>query len=146
MHLEHFQTNFEKRSEESDLQFVMGAGASDSSIDEAAGRLGVSLPEQIRLFYASFNGVTVSSPSFEILPLNQLDSDEGCLIHFATADKTNRICLDRSSTNEAGQWDILGPDDGYIITHTFSSFWSNKNWKWIDRGIPFWRSDWLTYT
>jgi hypothetical protein len=107
-------------------------------VADAMIQLGCELPEQICFFYRQMNGLKVEDPSFDILPIQELEVDESKTIHFATADGDRRICFDCSRLNEAGQWDIIDATSGYRITLTMASFWSNKIWKWIDRRRAFW--------
>lgn len=146
VHLDDFRPNLQKRHDEHGLQFVVGAGASESDMVHATNRLETALPKQVRLFYSKFDGLVVNYPRFEILPISRLTRNQYSLIHFATADNYHSICFDSRIANAAGQWDIISQADGYVITHSMASFWSNTIWKWIDREIPFWRADWHTFT
>ena len=53
MHLEHIPTRFQKLSERHGLNYFLAGAASAEDIRRAEGRLGISLPEQVKLFYLS---------------------------------------------------------------------------------------------
>ena len=63
---------------------------------------------------------------------------DGRLMPFATFDHRRRTAFDPSSIRVADQWDIVNPDTGFRVTHTFASFITNKVWAWIDRNRPVW--------
>lgn len=141
MHLEHLPRNFDTRRESIGLRATLHAPANPIAFENAETRIDHRIPDQIRAFYSTFNGLTIEDPPFEILPVDELVLDDHSRIHFATADRIHLICFDCSHLNEARQWDIVNPSTGDRITYTIASFWSNKMWKWVDRRLAFWQED-----
>ena len=140
MHLGHIPKQFQKLSERHGLDYFLAGAASAEDIRRAEGRLGVSLPEQVKLFYRSYNGLWVDDPQLEVLPLERLEMDGPARLHFATLDRGRRLYFDVSHVNAAGQWDIV-TDDGYRVTLTMASFWSNKIWAWVEKRRAIWQAD-----
>ena len=138
MHLEHISSRFQKLAEQRGLNYSLSAPASDEEIQSAERRLGVSFPEQIRLFYRSFNGLRVDDPPLEVFSSGRLNISSPNRLHFATLDGSRPLYFDVSHTNEAGQWDIVGAE-GYRVTLTMASFWSNKIWAWVEKRRAIWR-------
>ena len=112
--------------------------ASEDEISVTERRLAISLPHQIKLSYQHYNGFSVENPPLEILPLNALSYQADSKIHFATFNKSAKVCFDSNSLNQAGQWSILNCQDDYLITLTMASFWSNKVFAWIDKRRKIW--------
>ncbi len=125
MHLEHVPSRFQKLAEKHGLNYSLASPTSGEEILRAERHLGVSFPEQVRLFYRSFNGLRVAEPPFEVLPVERLYFASPNRLHFATLDGGRPLYLDVSHLNEAEQWDIVSAD-GYRVTLTMASFWSNK--------------------
>ena len=117
--------------------YKLGKPASGEQLDISEKNLQVVFPQQFRLFYTHFNGLVVRVPFLEILGLDCLTKNLN-LIHFANIDRGNRICFDCSKLNAAKQWNIVNCQDGFIITLTLASFWSNKIWAWIDKKREIW--------
>lgn len=138
MHLEHIPSRFQKLAAERGLNYSLAAPASDDEILRAERRLGVSLPEQVRLFYRSFNGLRVDDPQLEVLSVERLNFASPSRLHFATLDGGRPLYFDVSHAKEAGQWGIVSADD-YRVTLTMASFWSNKIWTWIEKRRAIWR-------
>lgn len=138
MHLEHISSRFQKLAEKHELNYSLAAPASDDEILRAERRLGVSFPEQVRLFYRSFNGLRVDDPPLEVLSVERLNLASPGRLHFATLDGRRPLYFDTSRTNEAEQWDIVSADD-YRVTLTMASFWSNKIWAWVEKRHAIWR-------
>lgn len=138
MHLEHTPSRFQKLAEERGLNYSLSSPASDEEIQRAERRLGVSFPEQVRLFYRNFNGLQVDDPQLEVLSVERLSLDSPNRLHFATLDGSRPLYFDVPRTNEAEQWDIVGADD-FRVTLTMASFWSNKIWAWVEKRRAIWR-------
>lgn len=136
--LNHIQLRFDELRDANGLQVTLGNGATADDLNTAETRIRRKFPDPVRAFYAQHNGLSVDDPPFEIRPLDNLYVDNQSRIHFATADKANRIGFECSCLNEAGQWDIINLETGDRITFTMASFWTNKIWKWIDRRLAFW--------
>ena len=141
MRLEHIKQALDNRRDATGLKATLNPAATANALEMVEARIRHRLPDQVRLFYSNYNGLTVDDPPFEILPVENLSVDDKSRIHFATADHVHRICFDCSHGNEAGQWDIIESATGNRITFTMSSFWSNKFWKWIDRRLAFWQGE-----
>jgi len=120
------------------LNYSLAAPASDEEIQKAERRLSVLFPGQVRLFYGSFNGLRVVDPQIEVLPVECLNFASPNRLHFATLDGNRALYFDVSHLNEAEQWDIVAAD-GYRVTLTMASFWSNKIWAWIEKRRAIWR-------
>lgn len=137
MQLENFELKFEKLSKTRKLTYTLGVPAREVDILQAEANLGVSFPEQIKLFYGKFNGLHVENPALDVLPIVRLEFDSSNRLHFATLDHERRLYFDTSTKNEAGQWDIVS-ENGFKVTLTMASFWSNKIFAWIENERPIW--------
>lgn len=140
MHLSHLEGNFRKRSERSGLVYSLVPAASESEIADAESRLRATLPDQVKAFYQLCNGLSVDEPALVVFSLGELERADSRIV-FAVFDRRHRLAFDCSYVNAAGQWDILNAADDYRVTLTFSSFWSNKMWAWIDSRRPVWRRE-----
>jgi cell wall assembly regulator SMI1 len=140
VHLETFSSRFQKVAEQRGLNYFLSAPASDEEIQRAERRLDVFFPEQVKRFYRSFNGLRVDDPQIEVLPVERLNFTSSNRLHFTTLDASHSLYFDVSHLNEAEQWDILA-EDGYRVTFTMASFWSNMIWNWVEKRRPIW-CDW----
>ena len=138
MHLDHLVGNFEKRKKKTDLVYIVGQPAGEDRIKETEKRLGVVFPYQVRLFYSSFDGLWVADPPLEIFGLDALARQDN-LIPFSLVDGKIEVAFDCSRINRVDQWDIVNCHDGYVITHTFANYWTNKMFAWIDNRRPIWK-------
>jgi hypothetical protein len=138
MNIDHLAGNFEKRKVKNNIVYNLGEPATSDQLEKAEYNLKVNFPYQLKLFYSHYNGLFVKDPRFKIFSLDKL-SKIGDLINFAVIKDDIKICFDCSQINKANQWDIINCNDGHIITHTFSSFWSNKIWAWIDKRREVWK-------
>ena len=138
MRLEQIPLLLQKLSQRHGLEYSLADAASAQDIREAEERLGVSIPWQVKLFYSSYNGLRVEDPQLEILPAGRLERADPVRLHFATLDGGRRLYFDASHVNEAGQWDVVA-EDGYRVTLTMASFWSNRIWAWVEKRRPIWR-------
>ena len=139
MRIEHFEKNLRKRAERSGLQYELFGPAEEDLIEQAERKLGLVLPDQVRLFYFHHNGLSIVKPRCEVLPLEQLSRDHNGMIPFAIFEDQRLLCFDSSELNQAGQWSIINCETGYRITLTMASFWSNKVFAWIDSQRPIWK-------
>jgi cell wall assembly regulator SMI1 len=140
MRLEHLRLQFQERERHGAFSCCVAPPASDEDILEAEQRLNVSFPQQVKMFYQCLNGLRVESPPLEILPIERLHRDSEARLHFATLDGSRQLFFDTSHLNEAAQWDIIGAD-GFRVTLTMASFWSNKIWAWIDKRRAIWQDE-----
>lgn len=65
-----------------------------------------------------------------MLPVERLSLSMPNRRHFATLNGSEHSLLRVSRINEAEQWDIVAAD-GFRVTLTMASFWSNRMWSWI---------------
>jgi hypothetical protein len=140
MRIEDLETNLKKRQERNRLQFTLDIGASPEVINEAEAQLG-GLPEQVRLFYSHFNGLSVESPALTIERIEDLRKDNEGRIPFCRLGQEIILSFDATKFNEAGQWTIQNHDTSYIVTLTMASFWSNKIFGWLDRERHIWEPE-----
>lgn len=122
------------------MAYVLGPPAAPSAIEAAESRLDERLPDQVSLFYQVMNGFEVPEPPIRILALENLERLGGA-IRFSVIDRVHSLAFDVSELNAAGQWTVRNEADGYAVTRTFASFWSNKIWAWIDKRRPIWRRE-----
>jgi hypothetical protein len=137
MQLEHFALRFEKLSESLGLKYSLGEPTSESDVSQTAANLGVSFPAQVVLFYKYFNGLRVENPPLEVLPIERLNFAFPNRLHFATFDGNRCLFFDTSHINNAEQWDVV-TKNGFCVTLTMASFWSNKIWAWVERKRAIW--------
>jgi len=137
MNLEHLNLQLKKRARRGAFSYCVSAPVSDESILEAARRLRVSFPIQVKCFYKQYNGFRVDNPPLEVLPIDELTRESDTRVRFATLDNCRSLFFDVAGLNEAGQWDVIA-ENGFRITLTMASFWSNKIWAWIDKRRTIW--------
>lgn len=137
MHLDHLPGRLARLANECGLHYSLGAPAHADDVARAETRLEISLPAQVALFYLAFDGLRVEEPRLEIRALEQLEFDGGGRLHFCSLADNRRLVFDTARLNAAGQWDIVSVD-GYRVTFTMASFWSNKIWAWIEKRRPIW--------
>lgn len=137
MHLEQLPSRFSKLSQKRQLKYFLGNPASDEEVKRAERKLGLVFPAQVRSFYCSFNGLQVEEPQLEMLPVERLNFSMPNRLHFATLNGIEHLYFDGSRINEAEQWDIIAAN-GFRVTLTLASFWSNKMWAWIEWKKPIW--------
>ena len=136
MRLDQVQRRFETLGRRG-LAYRIAPGASAEAIGAAERRLGVTFPEQVRRFYAAFDGIEILDPPFKLYALDEFEP-EGSLLAFCRCDQVHRLAFDTGRVNEAGQWFIVNAGTGYRVTHTMASFWSIRMWSWIELGRPIW--------
>jgi hypothetical protein len=141
MHLEQLRSSFERRQQRGNFVYSIQAAASIEDISNAQKRLSVEFPSQVKMFYQCANGLRVDDPPLEIFPLDRLHRTSSTLVQFATLDGRHQLVFDTSHLNEAGQWSILGAN-GFHVTLTMASFWSNKIWAWLDKRRKIWQDEW----
>ena len=137
MLLEQILLRFKNLSANRELKYSLTSPASENEIMETEQRLGVSFPAQVKSFYQHCNGLHVDDPQLEILPIERLDFSFPQHLHFATLDSNHRLYFNVSKMNDADQWDIVTAD-GFLVTVTMASFWSNRMWTWIEKRRPIW--------
>lgn len=140
MRVEEVALRLNKLSKNRSLTYSLADPASAERIRQAEQLLGVSFPAQVRLFYCHFNGLKVHEPHLEVLPLERLRYAVPNYLHFATFNGDQHVHFDVSHTNEAEQWNIVA-SNGYQVTLTMASFWSNKIFAWIERRRPIWKDE-----
>ncbi len=126
MDIVHFKSNLEKRALKNALVIHLNDPASNEDILRAENRLSIGFPQQIKMFYQHYNGVSLEDPHLEVLPLNELGYQSEGKIYFASFDNSVKVCFEINRLNEAKQWDIVNCENGFLITRTMASFWSNK--------------------
>lgn len=140
MRLEEFEANLRKRQERNRLQFILNPGANIELVSEAETNLG-HLPEQVRLFYSHFNGLSVESPALRIERIEDLRKDKEGRIPFCRIGQDIILSFVANKINEAGQWSIQNHETSYVVTKTMASFWSNKIFGWLDRERHIWEPE-----
>lgn len=140
MLLEHIPSRFKNLSSHQVLKYFLANGAPESRIEEAEQRLAISFPQQVKCFYQHYDGLRVDDPQLEILPIEQINFSSPNRLHFATLDGNRYLFLDTSKRNEANQWDIVTAE-GFRVTVTMASFWSNRMWSWIEKRREIWREE-----
>ena len=137
MNIEHFMNNLSKRP----IEFRVGAPCGREALDAASARLGFPLPEHLCSFFLVVNGLDVTDPALQVLPIEELRRSGNGLIRFATLDHRHHLALDSTRLNEAGQWSVVSEATGYVVTLTIASFWSNKIFAWLDKKRGIWSSE-----
>ena len=137
MNIEHFISNLSKRP----IEVRVGAPCGLDALDAASARLGSPLPEQLCSFYLHVNGLDVTDPALQVLPIQELRRSGNGLVRFATLDHRHHLALDATSWNEAGQWSVVSEATGYVVTLTIASFWSNKIFAWLDKKREIWSAE-----
>lgn len=140
MRIEEFETNLKKRQERNRLRFTLNTGASPELIKESESRLG-RLPEQVRLFYMHYNGLSVEAPALIFYRIEELRKDKEGRIPFCRMGKDITLSFDATKINEADQWTIQDHETSYVLTLTMASFWSNKIFGWLDRERHIWEPE-----
>ena len=120
--------------------FVLGQGASLETIRESEARLGINFPNEIINFYETLNGLSVATPKFELLRVEELQRNNELVI-FGQFNGCVPVGFESSSINSAKQWNIVNSNNGYVITLTISSFLTNKIWAWLLRGREVWEKE-----
>ena len=123
--------------------FILGRGASLEKIRETEAKLGINFPSEIVHFYETLNGLSVNSPKFELLSVEELQQKNELII-FGHFNGCIPVGFESSSINSAGQWNIVNSTNGYVITLTISSFLTNKIWAWLLRGREVWEKELYT--
>ena len=113
-------------------QVTIRAGATDEDLARFP-----SLPESVAGFYRRCDGFVIAHPAIELLPLRELWWFGPRLV-FARFDQVEAIAFETTSLNQAGQWNIVHPGTGYLITLTLASFLTNKIFAWVHRGRRVW--------
>lgn len=138
MHIPQFTIHAKKRFP----YCVVGKPAGEADFSEAEKRLGVSIPEKVKVFYRACDGIKFHEPFLRVLPLSELRfSDKEGMLVFCVLAKDEEIAFDTSELNRADQWSIIGLSENREITVTMASFWSKKIWGWLDNGRPIWSKD-----
>ena len=137
MQLDNVARRLETFRREQGIAYTLGNPTSEAAIAEAERRLGVTLPAQVRAFYERYNGLLVAEPHAEILPVERLEYTAPHRLRFAIMDHTHDLYFDTSHTNPARQWDIV-TKEGYRVTFTMASLWSNRLWAWVIKRRGIW--------
>lgn len=132
MNIQDIGKRLQKLSRVTGTNFAMGIPTSRDAISHAEQRLNVLFPEQIKIFYSNINGLKVEDPKLEIFPIENVEKSSEDRLIFAILAGAHPLYFDLSRTNEANQWDIVA-EDGFVVTKTMASFWSNKIWAWVER-------------
>ena len=137
MLLDQIPLRFKNLSSQRDVKYFLRDAASEIVIQAVEQRLAVSLPHQVQSFYEVYDGLRVEDPQFEILSLEQVIFSSPNRLRFVTLDQDRELFFDTSKLNQANQWDIVSVD-GYRVTLSMASFWSNRMWSWIENRRPIW--------
>ena len=76
MKAEDFITTIQKRADKNGLKCTNGEPVQEDTIAEFEKLLGKSIPNQVKLFYKTCNGLVVEEPALEIKGLEELFIDE----------------------------------------------------------------------
>lgn len=137
MRIEHLRGNLERRASRG-AEIELGGPASSSALDELARRLAVPVPQSVVLFYSHHDGIRVKEPHLEVLPVERLVRNPDGLAPFCRLDHEQELAFSTEALNEAGEWSIVSVRDGFLVTLTMASFWSNKMLAWIDGRRRIW--------
>lgn len=140
MELDVFAASLLRRSETRSIEYELRSPKDGSQVAVELSRLVPDWPTPILEFYQFCDGFHIRNPHLEVHPIAWLRIDR-TTIPFGTFDNQHRVAFDLSSINVAGQWDIVNPETGFLITRTMVSFISNKIWAWVDRGRQVWREE-----
>lgn len=100
------------------------------------------LPDYLLSSLERLDGLRIISNERDILfSCSDCIQENSDYLLFAYIDKNIRIAFDLNHKNEAGEWNIINPDNDHVITKTFASFLTNKVWAWIDRGRKIWSEE-----
>jgi hypothetical protein len=122
-----------------ETEYHIECGISDAKIDEVQEAIGKKLPEQVKMFYKSCNGLSVNQ-KLEIYEINKLNISDG-ILEFALFNGKYPVGFDISHINDAGQWSIINVETKFVITQTMASFLTNKIWAWLLRGRKIWAEE-----
>jgi hypothetical protein len=140
MLLDEIPLRFKNLSSHRELRYSLGSPASDSNLADAEQRLGAQFPKPVRSFYQHYNGLHVDDPRLEIFAVAEITSSSHGLLHFATLDGDRDLHFNTSKLNAAEQWAIV-TTDGFCVTLSMASFWSNRMWSWIEKRRPIWQEE-----
>jgi hypothetical protein len=140
MYLSQIPQNLAKLEPSDPNGYWIGDGLTKAEIEGIEAILHVAIPEQIKLFFSTFNGLGVTSPPFEIYPIERWVIKRVNKVEFAQVDGRHALFFDTAMLNQAGQWNIVS-NTGYVVTHTMASFWSNKLWAWVRDRREIWKDD-----
>lgn len=105
-------------------------------------KVNLNYPESVQTLYANINGLKIAEPrAFELLRINELELIGEKYLFFALINENQKICFDVTNLNAAGEWDIIGLENEYLITKTLASFLTNKIWAWVDRSRTIWKEE-----
>lgn len=125
----------------SEFKYYLGDILNESDFIQIEKKLGIIIHQKVKDFFKVANGLTTTSPVFEIIDLRNLKV-ENKLIHFATFNGTIPVCFRIDKLNDGDDWTILVKETEFEITKTISSFWSNKIWKWLEQKNIIWEEKW----
>jgi cell wall assembly regulator SMI1 len=139
MQIEHVAAQLRRKSAELGWPYTLGSPASESALIAAETRLGVTFPEQVKVFYRNYDGLVAGAPPVVVHSVANLRFITAEYLLFATIANEHDFCFDVSSLNQAEQWDIVAAATGYRVTLTMASFWSNKLWTVLVKNQPIWQ-------
>lgn len=101
------------------------------------------IPFTLEQFFQDFKPVQINYNErfFELLDISEYVLYDEKYLLFSILDNKEKICFDTSSTNIAGEWNIINYSTKYIVTKTISSYIINKAWAWLDRGRMIWSDE-----
>jgi len=140
MELSHIPQNLDKLFMNKRNAFILESGASEEEVLSTEKNLKISFPEQVKLFYKTYNGLIIKNPKLEIYPINKLKFKGFGKLEFVLVNEIHPLFFETNSLNHASQWNIVAKNN-YLVTMTMASFWSNKIWAWIRSERTIWKEE-----
>lgn len=137
MKLNDLKKYFERLKVEYSISYEFGSSNCLDDISKTEEKFDLVFPLQIKEFYINYDGMYVKDPAFEVYPLDKLRKIKDYLI-FAKFNNEFEVAFDISRINRADQWNIVNIENGFCVTLTMASFWSNKIPAWIIRERKIW--------
>ena len=101
MQIEHVAAQLRRKSAEIGWSYTLGSPASESALIAAETRLGVTFPEQVKVFYRNYDGLVAGAPSVVVHSVANLRFLTEEYLLFATIANEHHFCFDVSSLNQA---------------------------------------------
>lgn len=134
-YIESFIQAVEKRKKEAKIEGLLSLNGNNINTSDL-------LPSSIDKFYQTIHSLVISHPrEIEILPYESLQYINNRFLWFSTINSSVKICFDTLTLNEANEWNIVNPENNFLITKTLSSYITNKIWAWVDRGRIIWEHE-----
>lgn len=141
MFLNQFKSALEKKRNKGVISYSLNHNVNVSE-EQIMTLLGENIPSNVKVMLMDFGAFKIDKPrSFELLEFSDLKIIRERFLLFAIINDVENICFDMRKINSANEWDIINIKDEFIITHTLSSFFTNKVWAWIDRSRTIWKEE-----